>query len=48
MDIIKILNKKELRDIPLLYVIRVITSIQEDIIDEQSSKLCEKIQESNK
>lgn len=35
MDILKIINDKELQDIPVLYILRVIHSIQKEIINDR-------------
>lgn len=40
MDILSIINSKELSDIPILYILRVIHVIQKD---EQSCKFCEEL-----
>lgn len=44
MDILSIINSKELSDIPILYILRVIHVIQKD---EQSCKFCEKLSKNN-
>ena len=47
MNILKLLNNPELRDIPILYVIRVVHVIQKEIINEQPSIYGSKLFESN-
>lgn len=48
MDISKILNNKELQDIPILYILRVIHIIQKEQINDQSCAVCEKLYNNNK
>lgn len=36
MNILNILNNKELSDIPILYILRIIDAIQKESIDGQS------------
>lgn len=40
MDILSIINSKELADIPILYILRVIHVIQKN---EKSCKFCEEL-----
>ena len=44
----KIIHNKNLQDIPILHVIRVVNEIQKEILDEQSSSVCENILANNK
>ena len=44
----KIIQNKNLQDIPILHVIRVVNEIQKEILDEQSSSICENIFANNK
>ena len=44
----KIIQNKNLQDIPILHVIRVVNEIQKEILNEQSSPICENIYENNK
>ena len=36
----KIIQNKNLQDIPIIHVIRVVNQIQKEILDEQSSSVC--------
>ena len=47
MNILNILNDKELSDIPILYILRVIHSVQKEIRNEQSSNVCEELHKHN-
>lgn len=38
MNIISIINKPELRDIPIMYILRVINAIQSDYIHDSANK----------
>ena len=44
----KIIQNKNLQDIPILHVIRVVNEIQKEILNEQSSPVRENISENNK
>lgn len=44
----KIIQNKNLQDIPIIHVIRVVNEIQKEILDEQSSSVCENIFTNNK
>ena len=44
----KIIQNKNLQDIPILHVICVVNEIQKEIINEQSSSVCENIFTNNK
>lgn len=44
----KIIQNKNLQDIPIIHVIRVVNEIQKEILDEQSSSVCENIFANNK
>ena len=46
MRLKNILNDSEIQDIPILYVLRVITAVQKEIIDEESSDICKRLAES--
>ena len=46
MRLKNILNDSEIQDIPILYVLRVITAVQKEIIDEESSNICKRLSES--
>ena len=37
MDFHKIINDKELQDIPIMYILRVIHAIQKELINDRSS-----------
>lgn len=43
MRLKNILNDSEIQDIPILYVLRVITAVQKEIINEESSAICKKL-----
>lgn len=47
MNILNILNDKELSDIPILYILRVIHSVQKEIQNEQSSNVREELHRHN-
>ena len=44
----KIIQNKNLQDIPILHVIRVVNEIQKEILNDQSSPACETISTNNK
>ena len=44
----KIIQNKNLQDIPILHVIRVVNEIQKEILNEQSSSVRENISANNK
>lgn len=44
----KIIQNKNLQDIPILHVIRVVNEIQKEILNEQSSPVRENISTNNK
>lgn len=44
----KIIQNKNLQDIPILHVIRVVNEIQKEMLNEQSSPVCENISANNK
>ena len=44
----KIIQNKNLQDIPILHVIRVVNEIQKEILNEQSSPVRENISANNK
>jgi hypothetical protein len=46
MRLKNILNDSEIQDIPILYVLRVITAVQKEIINEESSAICTRLSES--
>lgn len=48
MNILNIINSKELRDIPILTILRVVIRTQEELLNEESSAICPKLSESNK
>lgn len=48
MRVEKILENSDIQDIPILYVLRVITAIQKEILDEQSGRICENLSKNNK
>lgn len=43
MRLKNILNDSEIQDIPILYVLRVITAVQKEIINEESGTICKKL-----
>lgn len=45
MRLKNILNDSEIQDIPILYVLRVITAVQKEIINEESSAICTRLSE---
>lgn len=47
MNILNILNNKELSDIPILYILRVIDAIQKENINGQSSSSSSQLPKSN-
>lgn len=48
MNITNILNSKELQDIPILYILRIINEIQkENIKDGKSGSTCEELSKNN-
>lgn len=47
MNILKLLNNPELKDIPILYVIRVVHVIQKELLNEQPSVYGSKLFEPN-
>lgn len=47
MNILNVLNDKELSDIPILYILRVIHSIQKEMNNEQSSNVRKELYKSN-
>lgn len=48
MRVEKILENSDIQDIPILYVLRVITAIQKEILNEQPSRICENLSKNNK
>lgn len=48
MNIINILNNKELEDIPILYILRVLNVIQKENLNGQSSTVSQRLYKSNK
>lgn len=48
MNILNIINSKELRDIPILTILRVVLRTQEELLNEESSTICPKLPKSNK
>ena len=43
MRLKNILNDAEIQDIPILYVLRVITAVQKEIINEESCTICKNL-----
>ena len=43
MNIMDILHKEEIQDIPILYILRVINLVQKEIINEQSGTICKNL-----
>ena len=39
MDFHKIINDKELQDIPIMYILRVIHTVQKELINDRSSSI---------
>ena len=47
MNILNILNDEQLKDIPILYILRVIDAIQRENLNERPSKICKKLHKNN-
>ena len=47
MNILNILNNKELSDIPILYILRIINAIQKESIDGKSDSSSSQLPKSN-
>ena len=47
MNILNILNNKELSDIPILYILRIIDAIQKESIDGKSCSSSSQLPKSN-
>lgn len=48
MNILNIINSKELRDIPILTILRVVLRTQEELLNEESGTICSQLPKSNK
>lgn len=47
MNILNILNNEGLKDIPILYILRVIDVIQREKLNERPSGICNKLHQNN-
>ena len=47
MNILNILNNEGLKDIPILYILRIIDVIQKEELDERPSQICKKLYKNN-
>lgn len=48
LNILSIINDKDINDIPILYILRVVNAIQKELEDEQSCYFCNELSENNK
>ncbi len=47
MDILKIINDENLKDVPILDILKVINAIQKESINEESCRKCQRIYSNN-
>lgn len=47
MNILNILNDEQLKDIPILYILRVVDAIQREKLNERPSEICKELHKNN-